>query len=77
MTNLRQTCFPFQEQRAKEMAEWLRVIPALPEDLCLVPNIHSRRLTTIVSSAPGIPTPSGFREPAHMCQTDIHIHTHK
>lgn len=39
---------------AWEMAQWLRVFAALPEDLSLVPSTHVEQLTTAMTSASGV-----------------------
>jgi hypothetical protein len=56
------------------MAQWLRALDVLPEDLGSVPRTHVERSTTSCNSrdvAPGDPTPSaGFHEHLH---TNMHI----
>lgn len=57
------------------LAQWFRVLTALPEDLSLVPSTTVRHLTASVIPALGDPTPSSdlFR---HLPQIAHGAHTH-
>lgn len=40
----------YVNKSAREMAQWLKVVAALPQDLSLIPSTHVRQLTTTCNS---------------------------
>jgi hypothetical protein len=66
-----------------EMAQWLRALATLPEDLGSIPSIQVDSSQPSVMSVPGdpVPCPRFYEHQACMLYTDIqagkHIHTHE
>lgn len=54
--------------RAGETDLWLRALGVLKEDLGLVPSIHAKQLTLLVTPVP--------RDPMHMVHVRMLRHTH-
>ena len=65
--------------RAGEMAQWLRVLAALGEDLSLVPSIHVRWLTRVTPNSPLedlIPSSDLHRHPSRHTPTCTNMSTY-